>query len=94
MMVSDIQPGDLVMVIKPIECCSRPAGMGHVFVVEAAAPPDGLIVCLACMVARTSAGYFFGDGGRTLWHHARLKKINPPAVEDSEYEQRELSTIA
>lgn len=78
--MSDIKPGDLVMIVKPMPCCGDNATLGNVFIVKSISGSDG--VCGACGDYQEFAmDALRPDGGYTQL--SRLKKIDPPAEGDS-----------
>jgi len=68
-----IKKGDLVMVVKPIQCCGNPAALGNIFRVDDVYANPG--VCAHC-------GFDYPEQ-LVVWHGQRayspdrLKKIDP-----------------
>lgn len=85
--MSDIKPGDLVMVVKPQRCCGGVALLGKVFVVQKI--DSKKLHCISCnhlhaaeMIAIDQEGFGYFP--------QRLKKIDPPSEGDSLPTRKEL----
>ena len=71
-----IKKGDLVMVVKPTECCGSTKSLGHIFTVTSVR-----VVTSVCGVCGDSAADInCEDSDRTGCLPSRLKKIDPPST--------------
>ncbi|MCI2809366.1 hypothetical protein [Eoetvoesiella caeni] len=77
----NIQKGDLVMVVKPTECCGLAVGLGAIFRVERTLSGRGN--CGHCQKKLGAVSVAFGHKGTTVFPFRSLKKIDPPADGDS-----------
>lgn len=76
--MDDIQIGDLVMVVRPTECCKSLKGIGKIFTVEKVS--RSFARCSECgTLLYVFSAYFNEDKGYPV---KRLKKIDPPADGD------------
>lgn len=87
-----IKKGDLVMVVKPTECCGLPYGLGLIFKVEETLTNAGS--CGQCGRQSDSISIAFGSGGRSVFPFRSLKKIEPPADGDSLPTRKDLEVPA
>ena len=69
------KPGDLVMIIKPRECCGDDSTIGMLLIVVSSTPKD-LVGCRKCNTIRDNTG-FIGLSNGTFCEPSRLKKIDP-----------------
>ena len=79
--MSEIKPGDLVMVVRPSYCCNNPIDIGKTGIVSAAPAWADSVTCCFCG-STESVNKFLdlqGEGHRI----STLKKIDPPAEGDS-----------
>lgn len=90
--MSDIKPGDLVMVIKPTPCCGYDRSLGEVFRAKAVErrPRSRCLHCGSLFVNCLAAQRGPSSWGLTY----RLKKIDPPAEGDSLPTRRDLEVEA
>lgn len=74
-----IKKGDLVMVVKPAPCCGNDSAIGMTFTVSAVG--NWTVLCIHCLafIPGHAAETPLGSG----YLLSRLKKIDPPAVDDS-----------
>lgn len=89
-MTDQIKPGDLVMVVKPTPCCGNEANIGRIAKVKNVAN-DSFLVCVWCERLYRKPALASLDGGRVLL--SRLKKLNPPADEESRETTKELEVV-
>lgn len=88
-MSDQIKPGDLVMVVKPTPCCHNFHGVGEISKVASIHIED--FVCYHCnfemsgALVQTSVGWF---APVTV-----LKKLNPPADEETRETTKELEVV-
>lgn len=82
-MTDQIKPGDIVMVVKPTPCCGSGVAVGWLFSVEIIGSGDGQ--CIRCSAGLPDI-YFAAGQDRIGYQVNRLKKINPPAVEEEDEE--------
>lgn len=89
-MTDQIKPGDLVVVAKPTPCCGNGGKLGHVFTV--AEISSGALICSNCLSISdgTIASKIKGRGGPLT---SMLKKLNPPADEESRETTKELEVV-
>jgi hypothetical protein len=88
-MSSDIKVGDLVMVIRATSCCGNSGAVGTVGIVEKIYH-GCLAQCFYCksLLRAKSDAMINGYGYDTY----RLKKIDPPALDESVERVQELET--
>lgn len=88
-MKDSIKPGDLVMVVRPTTCCGSAHNLGKIgTIISKVTNPNG-VQCTNCGHWSDGNGYFRISYGRS--HEAcRLKKIDPPALDESVERVREL----
>jgi hypothetical protein len=86
-----IEVGDLVMIVGPRRCCPEKGTFGFVFTVtKIVAPRNGKWSCFHChkkYVGDSIASYDDKSGVELR----RLKKINPPAIDESTETREELA---
>ena len=97
-MSEPIKAGDLVVVVRTLNCCDRDRGaLGKIFTVEQLIPATKFH-CQACLAvwsgnntgARLAVGYNrAGDPGS--WPLTFLIKINPPALDETHDTSEELT---
>jgi hypothetical protein len=91
--MSDIKPGDLVMVVRPTSCCGDTEEIGLIFKVSAVEnAPSWCELCghqFERTVLATSS-----DAEEDCCSTIRLKKIDPPAEGDSLPTRREMGVAA
>jgi hypothetical protein len=73
--VSDIKVGDLVMVVRPIDCCGHTQGLGRVFIVEFLR--DGMNICMTCGHRSAYSVDAWYLGSNLAFPLQRLKRIPP-----------------
>ena len=90
-----IKPGDLVMIIKPMPCCGYSGGLGLLRTVQAFTTNALGTRCVGCgfpdrrdFGPHTHAN--LGDFYASLY---RLKKIDPPALNEDAETHRELEAV-
>lgn len=91
-MTSDIKPGDLVMVVRPMRCCGAQTGLGSFGIVEGAPVGAYGIQCDSCGDADLDIANIFTIRGNAISRY-RLKKIDPPALADEVERVRELEAV-
>jgi hypothetical protein len=96
-MSTDIQPGDLVQVVRPLACCGDVSPVGHVFVAEALLPAwEGMQLrcpdCGASITISSKEHVYRSEWGLLMPKYA-LKKIDPPAEGDTLPVRRELELV-
>lgn len=91
-MSADIQPGDLVMVVKPMRCCGDETGLGSLGIVEDV--PVGFygLQCDSCHNVDLDIANIFTIRGSFISRY-RLKKIDPPALADEVETVKELENV-
>ena len=89
-MSEEIKKGDLCIVVKPTICCNSPRFIGRI--VRILGPVDvARGKCAVCgIVFAINDNHLLHAKGRSI-DKRRLKKINPPAIEDSETAVREVT---
>lgn len=91
-MSADIKPGDLVMVVRPTQCCGSASSIGATGIVE---QNPLWAICASCD-ACGDIDYDI-DSFRTIqgggYHFSTLKKIDPLALADEVERVRELEAI-
>jgi hypothetical protein len=89
-MSEQIQAGDLVVVVAPLECCGKVETLGHIFTVESVElMPTCCKNCGARDDKNVRAKYTIPGGVRGFYLLSRLKKIDPPAIPETiEHEER------
>jgi hypothetical protein len=70
-----IQIGDLVMVVRPIDCCGHTQGMGRVFIVEFLR--GGPNMCGACGHQSADVVDAWYSGSNLAFPLQRLKRLKP-----------------
>lgn len=89
-MSEQIKKGDLVVIVKPTPCCGYDGRMGRVFQVHDV--KDRMAKCTNCnQILLTTARAFALHGG--TYALSRLKKLNPPADEESRETTKELEVV-
>lgn len=89
--MSEIKAGDLVMIVRPKPCCGLASCMGLVGVAKAAPNYVKGIYCIECkFIDHNLSDYFLLDKGYV--HLSRLKKIDPPALDEEVERVVELET--
>ncbi|MAL01186.1 MAG: hypothetical protein CL536_03415 [Alcaligenaceae bacterium] len=89
-MTDQIKPGDLVMVVKPTPCCGNRVSVGRLFPVEIIGFGNGR--CILCGAGFPDTCFAAGQD-RIGYHLNRLKKLNPPADEESREKTKELEAV-
>lgn len=87
-----IKPGDLVMVVRPSECCGNYGDIGIIGTVSAIPNWVADMICRSCgtkTLNMTSHVVVMGGGVNIC----RLKKIDPPALSDDVERIRELEEV-
>ena len=89
--MSEIKPGDLVMVVKPTYCCASPGRLGHTYIVssEQLNPFLKCTVCGRRTEATTAAHIKIGH--REAIERSRVIKIDPPAEMNDTETTKELT---
>lgn len=90
--MSDIKPGDLVMVVRPSPCCGKTSAIGTTFVVEGLNIAPGK--CRHCGVIETALLARTGkrsEIGLVSYRVSRLIRIDPPALPESVETTEELT---
>jgi hypothetical protein len=86
--MSNIKVGDLVMIVKPIQCCGEDRAVGRLFKVEAV--EHDYYQCIYCGAITKST--VAKNPNRNSWvSFSRLIKIDPPALPESLEREKELS---
>lgn len=93
-MSDEIKVGDLVMVVRGLRCCGNSRKLGLAFTVAEIAYHDGNVrlECVHCGSKGQSDGtlaYPERGKGQGVFLY-QLKKIDPPAQDESEETKREL----
>ena len=83
-----IRAGDLVMIVRPNLCCGNADGVWEIYTVEDVG--RYLLRCDSCksISLEIAAVYHGSNYGTQL---SRLKKIHPPAIDDSVERTEELT---
>jgi hypothetical protein len=89
-MSEQIKKGDLVMVVKPTPCCGSRVAVGRLFPVEIIGSGNGRCILCGAVFPDT---YFAAGQDRMGYHLNRLKKLNPPADEESRETTKELEVV-
>ncbi len=85
-----IQVGDLVMVVKPLECCGDAGDVGVVYI--AGEHYNGPSLCRKCGHRGTVVGVWVKS--KNVRDFKRLIRIDPPATGDSLPSLREMEETA
>jgi len=85
--MSAIRPGDLVQVVRPQPCCGAMQSIGKVFVVASVWHGKGFCDCGAMYSTETA---FERSDAAAGYVASRLKKIDPPALDEDEVTDQEL----
>lgn len=89
-MTDQINPGDLVMVVKPTPCCGHSSGLGRVFrVSEVSRDLSRCTRCHAVFISTLASGANTMSGVLT----SMLKKLNPPEREEIRETTKELEVV-
>lgn len=91
-MSSDIKLGDLVMVVKPKPCCGEASSMGILFITDDPRLEVSHVKCHNCGFVDFDLSNYFLFNGRGCAHVSRLKKIDPPALDEDIERVRELES--
>lgn len=88
-MTDSIKPGDLVMIVRAKPCCGVASHMGLVATAEKPQSHLNGLRCHSCgFLDRDFTNYY--KLGKGYAHVSRLKKIDPPALDESVERVREL----
>lgn len=88
-MTDSIKPGDLVMIVRAKPCCGVASHMGLVATAEQPKSHGAALRCDYCgLLDRDFTDYY--KLGKGYAHVSRLKKIDPPALDESVERVREL----
>lgn len=90
-MSDQIKPGDLVMVVKTMPCCGYDGGLGTVF--RASEITQEYVKCSGCEAVRFNENELVGIDEESCVETYRLKKLNPPAEEESRETTKELEVV-
>lgn len=90
-MTEAIKPGDMVMVIRPRQCCGDAGSIGRVATVVRR--PYRCVHCLTCDTHRYDIDAYWVLSDGTACQETRLKKIDPPASADGTEVIRELEAV-
>ena len=85
-----IEVGDLVMVVKPTPCCGNTKAIGAVFVVDFVGSKHTHTECAYCRLITKSTRYAYVTKSQ-CYDIPRLKKIVPPAQDESVETEREVT---
>lgn len=92
-MSSDIKPGDLVMVVKPIACCGSAKNIGKIFTVISWVRNHNGAICPSCgFISRKLSGFVLLSN-ETWCQAVRLKKIEPLDDAESESANKHLEAV-
>ena len=90
-----IKSGDLVRVVKPTTCCNQPFGIGTTYYVSKIVPAQTAYLswyCEFCGRDIYCAGLALEVGTiDNAIEIERLKRIDPPALDDDAFNERELN---
>lgn len=87
--MSNIKPGDLVMVVKPIICCGNTSSIGYVFNPVKVEMTGRFGVCEHCG-AISNPSICAHDSGGFAYDLPRLIKIDPPPISEDTTEDLKL----
>jgi len=90
--MSDIKPGDLVMVVKPKRCCGG-GSLGLLFTAGSSPFRSGWL-CTQCQRSSTGAVITTHEGDGWVIEVDRVKKIDPLTEDDSLPTRRDLEVTA
>ena len=88
--MNNIKSGDLVMVVRPLECCGKTGGIGKVFRVHSVGYYTTR--CQTCGAVDTASARAAISERGSAYLLTRLKRIDPPEEQKTRTATRDMET--